>query len=121
MTDVKMLDEKVKPMKEISELKDGLNLPKHMAEHIYMFGGPSAAIQLKTTADMMTELTDWFGTDFTIMKQKGEEITIRLICNENAMRYWSLQYGPYVEVLKPESLRNKIREDVQGMYRKYLG
>lgn len=56
MTDVKMLDEKAKPMKEIPELAGGLNLPKHMAEHIYMFGGPSSVIHLKTTADMMTEL-----------------------------------------------------------------
>ncbi len=119
MTDVRKLSDKIKPMKEVPEVAHGLNLPKHMAEHIYMFGGPSAAIQLKTTADMMTELTDWFGTDFTILKQKGEEITVRLTCNENAMRYWALQYGPYVEVLKPESLRNKIRADVQGMYRKY--
>ncbi len=119
MTDVKMLDEKVKPMKKIPELAGGLNLPKHMAEHIYMFGGPSVAVYLKTTADMMTELVDWFGTDFTITKQKGDEITVRLTCNENAMHYWALQYGAYVEVMKPESLRNRLREDVEAMYRKY--
>ena len=37
----------------------------------------------------------------------------------NAMRYWALQYGPYVEVLKPESLRKQIREDVENMVKKY--
>lgn len=119
MTDVKMLNEKAKPMREVPELAGGLNLPKHMAEHIYMFGGPSTAVRIKTTESMMTELTDWFGTDFRIIEHKGDEITVRLVCNEKAMRFWALQYGPYVEVLKPESLRKQIREDIRGMAQKY--
>ena len=102
MTDVHMLDEKAKPMKQIPELADGLNLPNHMAEHIYMFSGKSIAVKLKTTADMLTQLTDWFGGDFRITEQTGDEVTVRVTCNEKAMRYWALQYGPYVEVLAPE-------------------
>ena len=37
------------------------------------------------------------------------------------MRYWALQYGPYVEVLEPESLRDQLKADVAGMYEKYRG
>ena len=55
MTEVRMLDEKIKPMKEVPELANGLNLPKHMAEHIYMFSGSSEIFKLKTTKDMMSE------------------------------------------------------------------
>lgn len=119
MTDVRMLNVKAKPMKEIPELADGLNLPKHMAEHIYMFSGPSITVHLRTTADMMSELTDWFGTDFRILSQNGDEITARITCNENAISYWALQYGPYVEILKPESLRNQLRNVIGEMYQKY--
>ena len=119
MTDVRILNEKAKPMKQIPELENGLNLPKHMAEHIYMFSGPSKNIKLETTVDMMSELTDWFGTDFKIVSKKDDRITIRVSCNEEAMRFWALQYGPYVEVLEPESLRNRIKEDIKGMAEKY--
>ncbi len=119
ITDVKILDEKVKSMKQIPELSNGLNLPKHMAEHIYMFSGKSVSVKLETTVDMMTELVDWFGTDFTVMKQDGDKITAKVICNENAMRYWALQHGPYVEVLTPESLRNQIMTDIKEMQKKY--
>jgi len=35
------------------------------------------------------------------------------------MRFWALQYGPYVEVLEPESLRNKVKEDITYMSKKY--
>ena len=119
MTDVRILNEKAKPMKQIPELENGLNLPKHMAEHVYMFSGPSKNIKLETTVDMMSELTDWFGTDFKIVSKKDDRITIRVSCNEEAMRFWALQYGPYVEVLEPESLRNRIKEDIKGMAEKY--
>ena len=119
MTDVHELEEKIKPMKEVPELDGRLNLPKHMAEHIYMFSGPSSAIKLATTADMMSELVDWFGTDFKIMEQDGDRIVVRLNCNEKAMRFWALQYGPYVEVLGPESLREQIKTDIAAMSNKY--
>jgi len=108
-----------KPMKDVPELKAGINLPKHMAEHIYMFSGKSTAIKLLTTKDMMSELVDWFGTDFSIIKKDEDLITVRVNCNEKAMKFWALQYGPYVEVLEPESLRNQIKESIAGMSKKY--
>ena len=119
MTDVRMLDEKAKPMKQIPELANGFNLPNHMAEHIYMFSGKSIPVRLKTTTDMLTQLTDWFGGDFRITEQNGDTVTVRVTCNEKAMRFWALQYGPYVEILAPESLRETIKEDIRSMYKKY--
>ncbi len=119
MTDVRELEEKVKPMKDVPELDGRLNLPRHMAEHIYMFSGPSITIKLSTTEDMMSELVDWFGTDFRIMEKNGNQIIVRLNCNANAMRFWALQYGPYVEVLGPESLRTTVKEDILAMMEKY--
>ena len=119
MTDVTIIDKKIKPMKQVKGLENGLNLPKHMAEHIYMFSGHSTNIKLKTADYMMDDLVDWFGNDIRVTKQKDDQIVVRLNCNENAMRYWALQYGPYVEVLEPRRLRKQIREDIEEMMEKY--
>ena len=119
MTDVCELEERVKPMKDVPELSSGLNLPRHMAEHIYMFSGPSIAIKLATTSDTMSDLVDWFGTEFSVIKKDEEKIIVRVSCNERAMKFWALQYGPYVEVLEPESLRNRIKEDIAYMSKRY--
>ena len=119
MTDVKIIDKKIKPMKQVKGLENGLNLPRHMAEHIYMFSGQSTNIKLKTADYMMDDLVDWFGNDIRVTKQKDDQIVVRLNCNENAMRYWALQYGPYVEVLEPKRLRKQIREDIEEMIKKY--
>ena len=119
MTDVLMLPKKAKPMKDIPELKNGLNLPKHMAEHIYMFSVKSIPVTLRTTPEMMNELTDWFGNDIRITKKDEHELIVIVNCNETAMHFWALQYGLYVEVLKPVLLRDIIKKDINKIARKY--
>ena len=119
MKEIKCLNESIKPRSEVPELANGLNLPKHMAEHIYMFSGESVWAEIKTTPDMMGELVDWFGKDFKIEQKEDGYIIIRVKCNGNALRYWALQYGPYVEILKPVKLREQLKQDAENMYRKY--
>lgn len=121
MTDVRVLDEKVKPMSKVPELENGLNLPKHMAEHFYMFSGASVSAKIKTTEDMMSELVDWFGTDFRIVEKDDDFVYIRVTCNQDALRYWALQYGPYVEILEPQGLRDMLVDDIAKMQEKYSG
>ena len=120
MTCVEMLPEKVKPQNQVTGLEQGLNLPKHMAEHIYMFSGESVAINMLVDESIKNELVDWFGKDFHVIeKRRDNQILVRLKCNEQAFFYWALQYGPYVEVLEPVALRSKIAEAVSEMYEKY--
>ena len=122
MTDVQILDEKVKPQKEIRDFKNGFSLPKHMAEHIYMFSGESERVKLLAPATMMDELIDWLGKDFTVRKTDDEdEIEITLNCNVDSMFYWALQYGPYVEVVEPKSLREDLSKAIEDMAQKYRG
>lgn len=120
MTCVEMLTEKVKPQNQVTGLEQGLNLPKHMAEHIYMFSGESVAINMLVDETIISELVDWFGNDFYVIeKRRNNQVLVRLKCNEQAFFYWALQYGPYVEVLEPVTLRSKIAEAVSEMNEKY--
>jgi predicted DNA-binding transcriptional regulator YafY len=120
MTCVSILDEKVKPQKEVKDFANGFHLPRHMAEHIYMFSGSSVPVKLRTDESMMNELVDWLGKDFRIRKiDEDGIIEVVLYCNEDAMFYWALQYGPYVEILEPESLRERLKSAAQEMYKKY--
>ena len=120
MTCVEILEEMVKPQREIRDFKDGFNLPRHMAEHIYMFSGESVPVKFLTDEGMMNELVDWLGKDLRIRKTSKEgQIEVRVKCNEDAMFYWALQYGPFVEVLEPVALRSRIYKAVKEMYSKY--
>jgi predicted DNA-binding transcriptional regulator YafY len=119
MTNVSILEDKVKPSKEVKDLGEQLNLSKHMAEHIYMFCGESENFTIKTDPGMMDTLVDWFGKDFKILESTDETLKIKVRCNVYAMRCWALQYGPSVEILEPQYVREKIAEDIKGMYEKY--
>lgn len=121
MTEVSILNEPIKNIRKIAEGKDGLNLPRHMAEHIYMFRGASIRVKLRVEKHIMNDLVDWFGKEFRVDEETEEEYIISVRCNERAMHYWALQYGLYVEVLEPKSLRNTIGNSIEKMYMKYKG
>ena len=119
MSQVKILDERIKPQKDVKGIEDYLDIPKYMAEHIYMLVGETVTGKIKTDISMMDSLVDWFGKSFKIIEIKEEKMVISVECNENALFYWALQYGPYVEVLEPESLRNILAEEINEMNKKY--
>ena len=120
MTNVKRLEERRKDSKELKEFDaNGFNLSKHMAEHISMFSGESDWVEIKTSPKMMTTLLDWFGKKFNIVQEDKDNIVIRVKCNLKAVKYWAIQYGPKVELLKPLELRKEIKMEIDRMWRKY--
>ncbi len=123
ITEISMTEFPIRPIKEIKGGENGLNLPRHMAEHVYMFCGESIPVQLKAETGIMNDLVDWFGKDFRIIEKNETEHTmvISVRCNYNAMFYWALQYGAYVEVLSPGKLRQELAETIRVMHEKYSG
>ena len=118
MTDVKILDETARPVKEFAP--NGLNLPQHMAEHIYMFSGESFRVKFWTYRHMLDALVDWFGRDFNILRHADDRILISVRVNLQAMKYWVLQFGKYVEVVEPQSLRDEIRNIAENIYSAHI-
>lgn len=119
ISDVEILDEKIKPMKDVKGLERGLDLPKHMAEHIYMFCGESIQVKLKCEPYITDALVDWFGKDIHFIEKKPDYNVISVWCNHNAMVCWAIQYGTSVEVLEPAPLREEIKKEVAKIARKY--
>ena len=58
---------------------------------------------------------------YTTGTKKMLNMLISVHCNVNAMYYWALQYGTYVEVHEPVALREKIAETVENMNMRYGG
>ena len=96
ITSVTMLSEQIKPKKDVREFAGGWSLPKHMAEHIYMYSSDSVTVKFIADTDLMDELIDWFGRDFHIKKESENKMLVTLRCNERAMKYWALQYGGHI-------------------------
>ena len=119
MTDVEIMEEAAETPVGPDGKEAELNLPRHMAEHVYMFPGSSVPIRIRTVPWMMENLIDWFGKDFRILSRNEKELIVRLKCSEDAFFYWAMQYAGGVEVLEPASLRDRLRKSAQQMLAKY--
>lgn len=112
ITDIKLMDTPAKSKKKVKGLENGLDLPKHMAEHIYMFTGDSSRVTFRTKKYILSEIIDWFGKDITFSDETEDEVTVSVYVNETAMRKWALQYALHVKVLSPQKLVDEIRDDI---------
>lgn len=119
ITKIRVLDEKRKP---ISELADGeLNLPKHMAEHVYMFAGESIRAKFKAKSYLIDQIVDWFGTEVNIKPINDEECMIEVTVNKEAFFCWAMQYSLHIEVTEPTDMRERISTAVKELNKKYNG
>ena len=134
MTEIEILDEKVKDKSLVKGMEHGLNLPQHMAEHLYMFSDSAATIVLKVQKGNMGDIVDWFDKNFEVLSPKfvqnnypdnfnldtdADKAFIRVTCSQNAMFHWAMQYGTSVEVIEPADLRERIRNAVNEMAERY--
>ncbi len=113
ISDIKILDTPAKPQSKVPEIKNGFNLPKHMAEHIYMFAGESVPVTFRAKKYIVADIIDWFGKDVEFYDETDDELTVRTTVNENAMRAWGLQYARHITVLTPQSLVDAIKADLK--------
>lgn len=119
ITDIKILNTSVKPMNHVKGLEKGLNLPKHMAEHVYMFAGESVPVTFRAKKYLVSEVTDWFGKDIQFLDESEGEVTVRVNVNLEVMRKWALQYAVHVKVLSPKRLADMVKEDLKLAMEQY--
>jgi predicted DNA-binding transcriptional regulator YafY len=119
MKKVAVVDKPAKDKSLVAEFARGYNLPRHMAEHIYMFGGDTIEVQFQTETYLMDQLVDWFGKDFSVKPLKNGDILVTVKCNEYAIKYWALQYMEHVEILAPAGLRQEIAKVLKDSLQSY--
>jgi predicted DNA-binding transcriptional regulator YafY len=117
--DIEVLDVKATPLKTLHHYENGLDLPKHMAEHLYMFTGEGQRVRLKVNKDKLNEVYDWFGEGLAFANETEDEVEVLVTANENAMLFWALQFSDLVEILEPAALRERLFEAGNAIATKY--
>ena len=91
IADIRMTDEPARPARTVQGLEHGVDLPNHMAEHVYMFAGPSQPVTFRMKKYLTDDVIDWFGTDVQFSDEDEEAVTARVRVNLQAMRRWAVQ------------------------------
>lgn len=119
ITNIKLLHTPAKPQSKVKGLEHGFDLPKHMAEHIYMFTGESTTVTFAFKKFLLSEVIDWFGTDIAFFDETEDALSARVRVNLMAMRKWALQYALYAKILSPQSLAEEVKKDILDAARNY--
>jgi len=118
ITNIRLLDAPRKPEDEVVGLKDW-TLPKHMAEHLYMFGGESVRVSFRMKMKIIDDVIDWFGSDIVFTDETEDEVTAHVTVNWHAMRHWALQYCRHVCILAPSDLAEHVQQDLADALERY--
>ena len=118
-----MLSEKRRPKSEIKGLPMDWNskeASKFQTEHLYMFYGKPESISLKIDKDRYTLLHDYFGDRYQFVEHIDDNWDcVEVKCVPEAMVSWAMQCSDFVEVLQPESFRQKIQEKCRALAERY--
>lgn len=120
ITEIRLLQTPVKDREKVRGLKNGLNLPRHMAEHIYMFAGESIPVTFRASKVILNDMMDWFG-EIGFSNETEDTVDVAVVVNREAMICWAMQYGRYVEVLTPANLREEVGLALKEAGGKYEG
>lgn len=119
MKDIIILDEEIKPYKDVVTLGENFNITKHINDHIYMFGGDVINSKIEIIdKNAITYVIDWFGNNASIYEDNNK-LYANIKSNDNAFFFWALQYQEHIKVLSPDSMVNKIVKTLEESIKKY--
>jgi predicted DNA-binding transcriptional regulator YafY len=105
------------PMKDIKGLENGIDY-RHYSSLPYMFTDKSEHIEMLVDSSIIDQVIDWLGYDIDI-KEQGDKCLVTLYASMDAMEYWAMQYLKNVEIIAPQTLRDKIKENLSNAVEKY--
>ena len=112
---IQILDNKITIKKKKSEIQD------FAESSIEMFGGKKEDIEAICHIWLLDTIFDTFGRNVTIEKIPNDDKSFKLIVDANPLgfRMWAMRNIDLVEVKKPKSLRNEMKEIIKNAEQKY--
>ena len=113
ITNMRVYDKPATPITSVKGYENGIDFKQIASTMPYMYTDTPERIEFIADEYIVDQIFDWFGTDIRMSKLPDDDkkVKVELVASPNAMEHWALQYLNYVEVTKPESLREKIKEE----------
>jgi predicted DNA-binding transcriptional regulator YafY len=97
------------------------DLNRYISGSLNMFGaGEYIPLTLKCKHSVMKNMVDEFGSEFLSRKFDEEYCTIKITAKDNpGLVYWLMKWGTSVEVIKPEHIREAVRQELNSALKMY--
>ncbi|MEG1805314.1 MAG: WYL domain-containing protein [Clostridia bacterium] len=121
ITEIEIKTEKRKDVTTLPGYEKGLNVGKFKTTLPYFFIQEPEKIEVVCDNFMTDHLVDRFGKEIRFEKVDENHVKGTLHASAKAFSYLAMQYGEFMEVIKPDSLREEIKNKMQKMSEKYDG
>lgn len=120
ITNMTVSDRVAVPIRDVEGYENGVNYRNLTTAMPYMFSDTPEVIEMLAKDYIIDQVIDWFGKDIRIEKFEIDGIyKIIFKSSPTAMLFWAMQYTDECEVLKPTSLRERIKETINKAGIKY--
>lgn len=79
---------------------------------VYAFSGEPERVMLLCEKGILGDVIDKFGSDVQVSPHDDTRLTVSFTVPPKGVKFWALQYLPYVEVVQPQWLRDEIVESL---------
>lgn len=120
ITNMKISHKKATPIRSVPGYENGIDYKELSSAMPYMYSDTPEWIKLIADACIVDQIVDWFGTDVRMSTLEDQDkVSVEIKASPNAMEHWAMQYINHVEIISPESLRNRIKEVLESGLSKY--
>lgn len=120
MKGVTELKESARYYGEVCEYTDVFNTADYVSKTFNMFGGELVEIKLKCKRTILEQIIDRFGDKIFLVDVNDDSFSFYTKGRiSEGLIGWILQFGDDVEVISPESLRERIVEKITLLHKTY--
>ena len=119
ITNMDIIKEKLTDIRSVEGYESGIDYKLFATALPYMYTDKPRKIEFIAEKQIIDHIFDWFGYDVNVEEINETQVKVRIYASVNAMEYWATQYLNYVEILKPDSLREKIAASIEAAAKKY--
>ena len=105
-------------MRDIEILYEDINKPleshKEIDNAIYAFIGEPEEVVMHCSKYIIDDVIDKFGASVNLSDRDEDTFTARFKVSLRGVKFWALQYLPYVEIVQPQWLRDEILESINA-------
>lgn len=120
ITQLEILEEKIKPFSKLNWSNgQKLNLSDYMKKHVYMYSSGDVKTTFRIIKPLISDIIDMFGKDVTFLDETEDMVCVKVNVNETSMIQFAKNYAPDIEILEPQELRGKVKEELRKGYELY--
>lgn len=112
--------EAARPFNEVSEYTDVFDTADYAAKSFNMFGGETATVKLKCSAELLEPILDRFGEQLYIQKCSAQSFIFSAnVQLSHGLIGWILQFGDKIKVLAPKQLADSVMNAAEAVLHRY--